>query len=173
MNYGEIKHFDIANGPGVRTSLFVSGCTNHCRYCFQPETWDFSYGQPFTAETEDEIVKSLQPEFIQGLTILGGEPFEFGNQEGIIHLLRRVRKELPEKNIWCYTGFLLDQDLLEGGKRHGPYTDEILSLLDVLVDGPFVEELKDISLVFRGSRNQRIIDMPKSLQNQEVILHME
>ena len=157
MNYGNIKKNDIANGEGVRVSLFVSGCTNHCFHCFQPETWDFDYGQPFTAATQEEILQA----------------FELSNQAELVKLLRAVKARYPEKNIWSYTGFLLDQDLLEGGRRHGPCTDEMLSYLDVLIDGPFVEEKKNISLKFRGSENQRVIDVKKSLREQEVILYLE
>lgn len=164
-----IKKNDIANGKGVRVTLFVSGCTNHCKNCFQPETWNFDYGKPYTKETEDEIIDALKPSHIAGLTLLGGEPFEPENQRELVKLLRRVRKELPEKNIWSFTGFILDQDLLDGGRKHCEVTDEMLSLLDVLVDGPFKEEEKDITLAFRGSRNQRVIDMKKSLKEQEVV----
>lgn len=163
------KKNDIANGKGVRVTLFVSGCTNHCKNCFQPETWNFDYGKPYTKETEDEIIDALKPSHISGLTLLGGEPFEPENQRELVKLLRRVREELPEKNIWSFTGFVLDQDLLEGGRKHCEVTDEMLSLLDVLVDGPFKEEEKDITLAFRGSRNQRLIDMKKSLKEQEVV----
>ena len=152
MYYGNIKKNDIANGKGVRVTLFVSGCTNHCKNCFQPETWNFDYGKPYTKETEDEVIDALKPSHISGLTLLGGEPFEPENQRELVKLLRRVRDELPEKNIWSFTGFVLDQDLLDG-----------------LVDGPFKEEEKDITLAFRGSRNQRLIDMKKSLKEQEVI----
>ena len=169
MYYGNIKKNDIANGKGVRVTLFVSGCTNHCKNCFQPETWNFDYGKPYTKETEDEIIEALKPSHIAGLTLLGGEPFEPENQRELVKLLRRVRKELPEKNIWSFTGFILDQDLLDGGRKHCEVTDEMLSLLDVLVDGPFKEEEKDITLAFRGSRNQRVIDMKKSLKEQEVV----
>lgn len=169
MYYGNIKKNDIANGKGVRVTLFVSGCTNHCKNCFQPETWNFDYGKPYTKETEDEIIDALKPSHIAGLTLLGGEPFEPENQRELVKLLRRVRKELPEKNIWSFTGFILDQDLLDGGRKHCEVTDEMLSLLDVLVDGPFKEEEKDIALAFRGSRNQRVIDMKKSLKEQEVV----
>lgn len=164
-----IKKNDIANGKGVRVTLFVSGCTNHCKNCFQPETWNFDYGKPYTKETEDEVIDALKPSHISGLTLLGGEPFEPENQRELVKLLRRVRDELPEKNIWSFTGFVLDQDLLDGGRKHCEVTDEMLSLLDVLVDGPFKEEEKDITLAFRGSRNQRLIDMKKSLKEQEVI----
>ena len=144
MNYGTIKKYDIANGLGVRTTLFVSGCTNHCPGCFQKETWDFDYGKPYTEKTEQDILDSLDHEYIDGLTLLGGEPFEFSNQEALIRLLRKVKERFPTKSIWCYTGFVLDQDLLLGGKRHGPYTEEMLSYLNVLVDGPFQEERKNI-----------------------------
>ncbi len=170
MNYGTIKKYDIANGLGVRTTLFVSGCTNHCPGCFQKETWDFDYGKPYTEKTEQDILDSLDHEYIDGLTLLGGEPFEFSNQEALIRLLRKVKERFPTKSIWCYTGFVLDQDLLLGGKRHGPYTEEMLSYLNVLVDGPFQEERKNIMLKFRGSENQRIIDVPASFAKQEIVL---
>lgn len=172
MNYGNIKYNDIANGEGVRTVLFVSGCRNHCVNCFQPETWSFDYGQPFTQETEKEVLDSLDPSYIAGLTVLGGDPFEPENQEGLVNFLKKVKSQYPDKTIWAYTGYILDQDLLEGGRRHTPYTDEILSLLDVLVDGPFVQAEYDISLKFRGSRNQRVIDVPASLKQQEVVLYL-
>lgn len=173
MNYGMIKKFDIADGEGVRVSLFVSGCTNHCFNCFQPETWDFNYGQPYTKETENEIIEALKPSYIQGLTLLGGDPFEFQNQREVVKLLRRIKDELPDKNIWAYTGFILDQDLLDGGRRHCEVTDEMLSYIDVLVDGPFIDAKKNISLAFRGSENQRVIDLKKSLKEKEVILYLE
>ena len=169
MHYGEILIADCANGVGIRVSLFVSGCTNHCKGCFQPQTWDFNYGMEYTQETEDFIISEVSKPYYQGLTILGGEPMEPENQRELVKLLRRVREELPEKNIWSFTGFVLDQDLLDGGRKHCEVTDEMLSLLDVLVDGPFKEEEKDITLAFRGSRNQRLIDMKKSLKEQEVI----
>ena len=161
MHYGNIKECDIADGPGVRVSLFVSGCRHHCKGCFNPETWDFQYGKPYTEETEAEILRLLEPEYIQGFTLLGGEPFEPENQGGLVELLRRVRKMYPKKDIWCYSGYLYDEDLAEGGKAHTKVTDEMLSLIDVLVDGEFVEELKDVTLVFRGSSNQRIIELKK------------
>lgn len=173
MNYGNIKKYDIADGEGVRVTLFVSGCTNYCKNCFQPETWDFNYGKPYTKETEEEIIEALKPSFIKGLTLLGGEPFEPENQRELVKLLKRVKKELPDKNIWSYTGFILDQDILEGGRKHCEVTDEMLSYIDILVDGPYVEEKKNISLAFRGSENQRVIDLKKSLQEQEVILYLE
>lgn len=149
MNYAGIKKVDIANGPGVRVSLFVSGCRNHCKGCFNPETWDFAYGQPFTRETEDEIIEALRPSWIQGLSILGGEPTEEKNAAVLIPFLKRVREKLPEKDIWLYSGYTYE--MLQG--------EEILTLVDVLVDGPFLLEQKDAGLAFRGSRNQRIIDL--------------
>ena len=149
MNYAEIKKVDIANGPGVRVSLFVSGCRNHCKGCFNPETWDFDYGRPFTRETEDEIIEALRPSWIQGLSILGGEPTEEENAAVLIPFLKRVRAVLPDKDIWLYSGYTYEA-LLD---------KEILTLVDVLVDGPFLLELKDAGLAFRGSRNQRIIDL--------------
>ena len=169
MNYGEIKNFDIANGEGVRVSLFVSGCTHHCKNCFNKDTWAFDYGEPFTKETEDKIIKELTPDYISGLSLLGGEPFEPSNQEGLIELLRRVKAELPDKNIWCYTGYLFDKELLGSSRARCEYTDEMLSYIDVLVDGEFVQELYSITLQFRGSSNQRIIDVKKSLAEGKVI----
>ncbi len=170
MNYGEIKKYDIADGPGVRVSLFVSGCTHHCKGCFNPETWDFAYGRPFTGETENEILAALMPPYITGLTLLGGEPFEISNQRILLPFLRRVRAELPGKNIWSYTGYTLEIDLRKGGRAHCEVTDEMLSLLDVLVDGEFVESLKNISLRFRGSSNQRIIDLKATRETGETVL---
>ena len=149
MNYAEIKKVDIANGPGVRVSLFVSGCRNHCKGCFNPETWDFDYGRPFTRETEDEIIEALRPSWIQGLSILGGEPTEEENAAVLIPFLKRVRAALPDKDIWLYSGYTYET----------LRDKEILTLVDVLVDGPFLLELKDAGLAFRGSRNQRIIDL--------------
>lgn len=170
MNYGEIKNYDIANGEGVRVTLFVSGCTHHCKGCFNEMTWDFNYGQPYTKQTEDDIVKMLEPDYIDGLTLLGGEPMEVSNQQALLPLLRRVKKLYPQKNIWCYTGYTLETDLLNESRARCEYTDEMLSLIDVLVDGEFVLEKKNISLAFRGSSNQRIIDMPSTLKSGKVIL---
>lgn len=171
MNYGEIKNYDIANGEGVRVSLFVSGCTHHCKNCFNPETWSFEYGKPFTKETEDYIIECLSPDYIDGLSLLGGEPFEPQNQEVLLPFLRKVKNELPNKNIWCYTGYLFDSELLSESRARCEFTDEMLSLIDVLVDGEFVQDLYEISLAFRGSSNQRIIDVQKSLETGEVKLH--
>ena len=169
MYYGEIKKCDIANGEGVRVSLFVSGCTHHCPGCFNQDTWDFGYGKEYTQETEDEILKALAPGYINGLSLLGGEPFEPQNQEVLVRLLRKVKEQYPEKNIWCYSGYLFDRELLSESRARCEYTDEMLSMLDVLVDGRFVEALKDIRLVFRGSSNQRVIDVKKSLETGTVV----
>lgn len=144
MYYGEIKNCDIANGEGVRVTLFVSGCTNRCKNCFQPQTWAFDYGQPFTAETEEALLQMLAPAYINGLTLLGGEPFEPENQRGLLPFLRRVRERLPGKTIWAFTGFTWEQLHTDGSHPRCEVTDELLSLVDVLVDGRFVEELHDI-----------------------------
>lgn len=171
MYYGEIKKRDIANGYGVRVSLFVSGCTRHCKNCFNPETWSFTYGKPFTDSTEEEILQALEPNYVNGLTVLGGEPMEIENQRVLVHFLRRVRERYPDKDIWCYSGSTLETDMLaEDGRNHCEVTDELLSLLDVLVDGAFVEELKNINLRFRGSSNQRIIDMNATRKSGRVTL---
>ena len=170
MYYGEIKDCDIANGEGVRVTLFVSGCTNHCPGCFQPQTWDFSYGEPFTPAVEDRLLDMLAPSYINGLTLLGGEPFEPENQRDLLPFLRRVREGYPRKNIWAFTGFVYEDLLREGTHCHCEATEEMLSLLDVLVDGRFEEALKDISLRFRGSRNQRLIDLNATRRTGEVVL---
>ncbi len=167
MNYATIKNCDIANGPGVRVSLFVSGCTHRCPGCFNEVAWDFGYGEPFTEQTTETILQMLRPAYIKGLTLLGGEPFEPENQEAVVALLRRVRRELPEKSIWAFSGYLFDKDICSG--RLGD-TREYLSYLDVLVDGPFVEAKKNLSLRFRGSENQRLIDVPASLAAGTVVL---
>ena len=160
MNYGTVKTTDIANGLGVRTSLFVSGCTHACKGCFNKIAWDFNYGKPFTSETINEILTATAPAHIAGLTLLGGEPMEPANQRALLPLLREFKARFPRKNIWCYSGYTYETDLLAAdGKAHCEVTDEMLSLIDVLVDGEFVQELKDITLKFRGSRNQRIIDL--------------
>lgn len=167
MNYATIKNCDIANGPGVRVSLFVSGCTHHCPGCFNQVAWDFDYGQPFTEETIAAILEMLRPDYIQGLTLLGGEPFEPQNQGAVVALLRRIQAEMPQKNIWAFSGYLFEQDILSG--RLGD-TSEYLSYLDVLVDGPFVEAKKNLNLRFRGSENQRLIDVKASLKEGKTIL---
>ena len=171
MNYGQIKKCDIANGVGVRVTLFVSGCTNHCFNCFQPETWDFDYGKPFTAETEAEIFAELDKPFIAGLTLLGGDPFEPCNQRALVPFLRRVRARYPGKTIWAYSGFTLDRELtVDGSHPRCEVTDVMLSMLDVLVDGRYVDELRNISLRFRGSSNQRIIDMNLTRRAGQIVL---
>ncbi|WP_099469512.1 anaerobic ribonucleoside-triphosphate reductase activating protein [Konateibacter massiliensis] len=164
MNYGEIKKYDIANGEGVRVSLFVSGCTHKCKGCFNEETWNFLHGNPFTEETEKELLEALSKSYINGLSLLGGEPFEPQNQKVLLSLLRKVRQTFPNKNIWCYTGYLFDKELLSESRARCEYTDDMLGLIDVLVDGEFVQAQKDITLSFRGSANQRIIDVKASLE---------
>ena len=161
MNYAEIKNLDIANGPGLRVSLFVSGCTHHCKGCFNPESWNFNYGQPFTEATQEHLLELLENEHIRGLSLLGGEPFEPANQAELLPFLRKVRARFPKKDIWCYSGYLWDRDLAAGGVVHTEVTDEMLSYVDVLVDGEFVEAEKDLTLQFRGSRNQRILELKR------------
>ncbi|MBO5713766.1 MAG: anaerobic ribonucleoside-triphosphate reductase activating protein [Clostridia bacterium] len=171
MNYATIKYNDIANGLGVRTSLFVSGCTHRCKGCFNSEAWDFKYGKPFTEEVENAIIVSLEGDFNDGLSLLGGEPFEPKNQKALRPFLEKVKALYPTKTIWCYTGYVLETDLLnETGRAHTDDTIKMLLLIDVLVDGPFIEEQKNISLRFKGSENQRIIDVPSSLKNNKTIL---
>ena len=168
MNYGEIKKFDIANGEGVRVSLFVSGCTHHCKGCFNEETWDFNFGKPFTEETEKKLIEALSHDYIDGLSLLGGEPFEKQNQRVLLPFLKKVKTLFPKKNIWCYTGYTFEKDLLQESRARCECTDEMLNNIDVLVDGEFMEEFKDISLPFRGSANQRIIDVKNSIQDGNV-----
>lgn len=167
MNYADIKKVDVANGPGVRVSLFVSGCSHRCEGCFNPETWDFSYGAPFGEAEVEQIFTFLAPDHIRGLSLLGGEPFEPDNQRAVLELVQRVRRERPEKTIWCYTGYLYEE---LAANRVGTHSRSLLEGLDVLVDGPFVLEKKDLGLRFRGSSNQRIIDVPASLQTGEIRL---
>ena len=167
MNYAEIKNCDIANGPGVRVSLFVSGCTHRCPGCFNEVAWDFGYGREFTQQTVDQLLKLLSAPHIRGLTLLGGEPFEPENQGAVVDLLRQMKAAMPGKTVWAYSGYLFDRDMLSG--RLGDLK-EYLSYVDVLVDGPFVLAQKDMGLRFRGSRNQRLIDVKKSLAAGEVVL---
>ncbi len=173
MNYSEIKPLDIANGTGVRVSLFVSGCRNHCKGCFNPATWDFRAGKPFDEKVERRILQLLKPDHVVGLTILGGEPFEPENQRDLLPFVRRVRSAYPDKTIWAYSGCVLDRDMCAGGRVYCGATDELLSLIDVLVDGPFIEARKDILLRFRGSDNQRIIDMKATRERGEIVLCKE
>lgn len=170
MYYSEIKECDIANGPGVRVTIFVSGCTHHCKGCFNEMTWDFRYGREFMEDDIDKIMKLLEPSYIAGLTLLGGEPMEYPNQQGLLPLLRKVKEAYPDKTVWCYTGYLYEKDILENFCGKWEETNEMLSYLDVIVDGEFVEELKDISLRFRGSSNQRIIDVKKSRETGKIVL---
>ena len=172
MNVANIKKVDIADGVGVRVSVFVSGCTHHCKNCFNPETWSFSYGTPYTEQTEQEILDALKPPYIRGLTLLGGEPFEPENQRVLVGLLRRVRAELPEKDIWSYSGYTFEE-LTGASRARCEVTDEMLSLLDVLVDGEYVDEKRNLRLKFRGSENQRLLDVPESLKaGQAMKLHL-
>lgn len=170
MNYATIKPYDVANGIGVRVSLFVSGCTHKCKGCFNEVAWDFNYGQPFTQETIDYIIKCLEPSYIRGLSLLGGEPFELANQKGLLPLLRAVKQIYPDKDIWCYSGYLLDRDMLDDMCKKHEETKEMLSYLDILVDGEFVQEKKNINLRFKGSENQRIIKVKESLAQGSIVL---
>lgn len=160
MYYGNIKNFDVADGLGVRVSLFVSGCRNCCEGCFQPQTWDFKFGKEFTKETEDEIIQLLSPSHIQGFSLLGGEPFEEENQKVLAPFLERIKQTYPSKDIWCWTGYVLEKDLKEGCRKHTEFTDRMLKCIDVLVDGPFIQAQRNLMLEFRGSENQRIIKNP-------------
>ena len=173
MNYADIKRIDVANGPGIRVSLFVSGCTHHCKGCFNKETWDFNYGKPFTQNEIDEIMEYVSPNHIKGLSLLGGEPFEFSNQQGLLPLLRTFKQSFPNKSIWCYPGYEFEKDIKEKMMVMWPETVEFISYIDILVDGKFIEEQKDLKLRFRGSANQRIIDIKKSLEAGETILWEE
>lgn len=170
MNYGKIKYYDVANGPGVRVSLYVSGCRNHCKNCFNPETWDFNYGEPFTKNVENSILEGLKPDYIKGFTLLGGDPFEPENQKVLAPFLERLRKQYPDKSLWAFTGYDYEADLLTGKLGDVETVLRMLNCLDVLVDGKFVEELKDLNLLFRGSSNQRIILLKPSLEQDKVVL---
>ncbi len=170
MNYGTIKKYDIANGPGVRVSLFVSGCSHHCPGCFNPETWDFNYGDEFNSDVIHEILEALEPSYIHGFSLLGGEPFEQRNQQGVLPLLKEIKTRFPNKDIWCYSGYDFEKDILGKMVTSWPETKEMLSYIDVLVDGEFIENKKDISLRFRGSSNQRIINVQESLKANKTVL---
>ena len=170
MYYGELKKRDIANGLGVRVALFVSGCTNHCEECFNRATWDFNFGKLYTQSTEDEIIEALRPDYVRGLSLLGGEPMEPKNQPKCLDLLRRIKKELPNKDIWCYTGFTYEELLTKGGYANTEHVEEMLSLIDVMVDGRFEKDKRNLMLKFRGSENQRLIDMNATREKDEVVL---
>ena len=174
MFYGNIKNCDIADGLGVRVSLFVSGCRNCCPGCFNEMTWDFKYGQEYTKKTEEEILKLLEPDYIDGFTLLGGEPFEEENQIVLVGLLKKIKEQYPNKNIWCYTGYILDRDLLPSdGRKHTKVTEEMISYIDVLVDGPFILSQRNLMLKFRGSENQRVIDIKKTLKEKNIVLFID
>lgn len=170
MNYAGIKYCDIANGLGCRTVLFVSGCRNACKGCFQPQTWAFDYGEVFDDKIQQEILDSLKPAYVQGITLLGGDPFEEENQKALVPFMRKVKEQYPGKDVWAYTGYMYDTDLQQGGRKYTEYTDELLAMIDVLVDGPFIEEQKDITLKFKGSANQRVIDMNKTREKNQIII---
>ena len=170
MNYADIKQYDVANGPGVRVSLFVSGCTHHCKECFNPETWDFDYGKPFTQETIELILKYLEPAHIKGITLLGGEPLERSNQKGLLPLLEQIKAKYPEKSIWCFTGYDYEKDIMGKMYQEWPETSQLLSYIEVLVDGEFMIEKKDLNLRFKGSSNQRSILVQESLKAGEIVL---
>lgn len=173
MNYASIKKTDVANGPGVRVSLFVSGCTHHCPGCFNAETWDFAYGQPYTVETEQEILNALDHEYIRGLSLLGGEPFEDTNRPVVLDLVKKVRARFPEKTVWCYTGYTFEKDLLRWIEEGKTDVQPLLEQIDVLVDGEFIAAQKNLRLRFRGSENQRVINVPDSLKSGKTVLEME
>lgn len=171
MNYADIKQYDVANGPGVRVSVFVSGCTHYCKGCFNQEAWDFSYGNPFTEETIDRVIEYMKPSYVKGLTVLGGEPMEPQNQPGVLDLLRKVKNAYPEKSVWLFTGYDYEKDILGRMWAEVPQTKELLSYLEVMVDGEFVEELKNLSLRFKGSSNQRTILVQESLKAGQIVLY--
>lgn len=171
MNYADIKQYDVGNGPGIRISLFVSGCTHHCRECFNPETWDFNYGKPFTDETIELIIKYMEPDFIRGLTLLGGDPLEKQNQEPLIPLVKKVKEVYPDKDIWCFTGYDFEKDIVGRMFDDYPCTRELVSYIDVMVDGEFILEQKDMNLIFKGSANQKTIKVKESLESGATILY--
>lgn len=173
MNYSEIKNYDIANGPGVRVTLFVSGCTHRCEGCFNEVTWDFDYGEPFDEKVQERILADLVPDYIAGLTLLGGEPLEYVNMQALLPFVQKVKEEYPKKNIWCYTGYRFEEDVLGKFCEKWDGMREFLDCIDVLVDGEFIPEQKDISLQFRGSANQRIILVHESLRSGRTVLWTE
>ena len=170
MNYAEIKKYDIANGEGVRVSLFVSGCRRHCKGCFNSVAWDFDYGKPFTEETEEEIFEALSPYYISGLSLLGGDPLEPENRAALLPFLKKFHEKFPQKDVWCYTGYTYESGTLKEDDGEG--VREFLREIDILVDGPFVEELKDIRLKFRGSSNQRVLDLRRTIESGNIVLYL-
>lgn len=170
MNYAKIKKCDVANGPGVRVSLFVSGCSHHCKGCFNQEAWDYNYGNAFTDKEKEEVLEALKPDYIKGLSLLGGEPLDLKNQEGLLPIVKKAKELYPDKQVWCYTGYLFDKQVMGEMAKNNETTNELLKYIDYVVDGQFVEELKDPKLQFRGSSNQRIIDVQKTLESHEVTL---
>ena len=173
MNYADIKKYDIANGPGVRVSIFVSGCTHHCKGCFNEEAWDFNYGNKFTEEKEEEVLKALEPDYIKGLSLLGGEPFELSNQKGLLPVIKKAKQKYPDKKIWCYSGYLFDKDIMENMAEKYDETREMLKYIDFIVDGKFDETKKKPNLQFKGSTNQRIINVKESLKENKIVLWNE
>lgn len=171
MNYASIKNCDIANGEGVRISLFVSGCTHHCKNCFNAEAWDFNYGLPFDEEAQNRVIELLKPDYINGLTLLGGEPMEPCNQKALLPFIQKVRELYPQKSIWCYSGYLFDKQIIDEMTKKYEFTLPLVQMFDVMVDGKYVDELHDLSIRFRGSSNQRIIDVQKSLKEQNIVLY--
>lgn len=169
MHYATIKECDVANGPGVRVSVFVSGCNHHCKGCFNEIAWNFEYGNEFTQETIDRVLKDLDKDYIEGLSLLGGEPLEHSNQKGLLPLIKQVKEKFPNKSIWCYTGFDFEKDVMGNMYKNWDETKELVDNIDVIVDGKFEQNLKNPSLKFRGSSNQRIIDVPKSIAKKEII----
>ena len=172
MNYATIKYNDVSNGPGIRTSLFVSGCTHHCEGCFNSIAWDFNYGEPYTKKVEDEIIDSLRHSYVKGITLLGGEPFEPQNQGPLVELTDRIRRELPDKTIWCFSGYTIEE-MIDGKLSQHETTMRLLKNIDVLVDGKFVLELKNLMLKFKGSSNQRTIMVKETLEKGEIVLWNE
>lgn len=169
MKYAAIKKCDVANGPGVRVSVFVSGCNHHCKGCFNEKAWDFNYGNDFSDETIDGIINDLDKEYVTGLTLLGGEPLERENQKGLVKLVRKVKEKLPDKTIWCYTGFDYEKDVMGRMYKEWPETKEIMDSIDVLVDGKFELDKRNLNLQFRGSENQRLIDVQKSKAENKIV----
>lgn len=170
MRYATIKKCDVANGTGIRVSIFVSGCHHHCKGCFNSDAWDFNFGNEYNENVEEAILKELDKSYIQGLSLLGGEPLEYVNQKGLLSLVTKAKKRHPEKTIWCYTGYKFDEDVMQNMINKWPETKELVSNLDIVVDGKYDEELRNLNLKFRGSSNQRIIDVKKTLLNNQIVL---